>query len=394
MREAVIVSYTRTPIGRAFRGALNRTLSPTLAGHAIAHAVLHAGLAPDRIDDVIVGSVLTAGTGGMNVARQALLAAGLPVTVPGQTIDRQCSSGLMAIAIAAHQVVQEGMNAVVAAGQDSISLVQNDYFAAIRASQDDAVTAKAAHAYMPMLQTAEHVARRYGISREGQDAFALLSQQRTAAAQAAGLFDDEIVPITTEMAVLDKEGKELERRSVTLDKDEGNRPETSAQSLAGLRTVLPDGTITAGNASQLSDGAAACVVVERAFAEENGLPILGIWRGMAVAGCAPEEMGIGPIFVVPRLLERHGLRVDDIGLWELNEAFACQALYCRDRLGIDPARLNVDGGAISIGHPYGMTGVRTAGHALLAGRRHKAKYVVATMCVGGGMGAAALFETA
>jgi acetyl-CoA acetyltransferase family protein len=278
MREAVIVSYARTPIGRAFRGALNRTLSPSLAAHAIAHAVDRSKVSPDAIDDVIVGSVLTAGTAGLNVARQALLAAGLPETVPGQTIDRQCSSGVMAIAAAAHQVVHEDMNAVVAAGQDSISLVQNDYFKAVRASVDPAVTAKAQHAYMPMLETAENVVRRYNISREAQDEFALISQQRTAAAQAAGRFDAEIVPITTQMAVIDREGREQERREVTLSKDEGNRPETSAQSLAGLKTVLPDGTITAGNASQLSDGAAACVVVERGFAERNNLPVLGIYR--------------------------------------------------------------------------------------------------------------------
>lgn len=394
MREAVIVSYARTPIGRAFKGAFNRTLSPSLAGHAIAHAVERASVAPDEIEDVVVGSVLTAGTAGLNIARQALIAAGLPVTVPGQTIDRQCASGLMAIATAAHQVVHEGMKAVVAAGQDNISAVQTDYFAAVRHAQDPAVTARAEHAYMPMLQTAEHVARRYGISRDQQDAYALSSQQRTAAAQAAGRLDAEIVPMRASMAVIDREGKEIERREILLEKDEGNRPETSAQSLAGLRTVLDGGTITAGNASQLSDGAAACVVVEGAFARARNLPVLGVYRGMAVAGCAPEEMGIGPIYAVPKLLAHHGLALKDIGLWELNEAFACQALYCRDQLGIDPERFNVNGGTISIGHPYGMTGVRTAGHALLEGRRRGEKYVVATMCIGGGMGAAALFETA
>ena len=330
----------------------------------------------------------------MNLARQSLVAAGLPVTVAGQTIDRQCSSGLMAISIAAHQVVQEGMDAAVAAGQDNISMVQQEYFAAVRRDMDPAVTAHAEHAYMPMLQTAEFVAKRYNISRERQDAYALQSQQRTAAAQASKRLDAEIVPMKTEMAVIDREGKETERREVVLDKDEGNRPDTTAQSLAGLKPVIEGGTVTAGNASQLSDGAAACVVVERSYAQKHNLPVLGIFRGMAVAGCAPEEMGIGPVFAVPRLLSRHGLTVKDIGLWELNEAFACQALYCMEKLEIDPARFNVDGGAISIGHPYGMTGVRTAGHALVEGRRRGEKYVVATMCVGGGMGAAALFETA
>jgi acetyl-CoA acetyltransferase family protein len=394
MREAVIVSYARTPIGRAFKGAFNRTFSPSLAGHAIAHAVARAAIAPDAVEDVIVGSVLTAGTAGLNIARQALIAAGLPVSVPGQTVDRQCASGLMAIAMAAHQVVHEGMNVVVAAGQDNISAVQNEYFAAVRRDMDPAVIAKAEHVYMPMLETAEHVARHFDISRDQQDAYALESQRRTASAQGAGRLDAEIVPMRSEMAMIDREGREIERREVRLDKDEGNRPDTSAESLAGLRAVIAGGSITAGNASQLSDGAAACVVVERAYAEQHDLPFLGAYRGMAVAGCAPEEMGIGPVYAVPKLLSRHGLTVPDIGLWELNEAFACQALYCRDKLGIDPERFNVNGGAISIGHPYGMTGVRTAGHALIEGQRRGDRFVVATMCIGGGMGAAALFETA
>jgi acetyl-CoA C-acetyltransferase len=394
LREAAIVSYARTPIGRAFKGAFNRTLSPSLAGHAIAHAVARAGVEPEQIEDVVMGSVLTAGTAGLNIARHALLAAGLPVSVPGQTVDRQCASGLMALSIAARQVVDEGMNLTVAAGQDNISAVQKDYFADAMKHMDPAVTARAPHAYMPMLHTAEHVARRYQISREDQDRYALQSQQRTAAAQAEGRLDAEIVPLPSLMAVFDKEGNEVERRAVTLAKDEGNRPETTEQSLAGLRPVLEGGCITAGNASQLSDGAAACVVADLEYAERHGLDVLGIYRGMAVAGCAPEEMGIGPIHAVPKLLARHGLRIEDIGLWELNEAFACQALYCRDTLGIDPDRFNVNGGAISIGHPYGMTGVRTAGHGLIEARRRGDRYMIATMCVGGGMGAAALFEIA
>jgi acetyl-CoA acetyltransferase family protein len=300
----------------------------------------------------------------------------------------------MAIAMAAHQVVHEGMNAVVAAGQDNISAVQRDYFAAVHRDKDPAVTARAEHAYMPMLETAEHVARQCHISREQQDAYALTSQLRTASAQSSGAFNAEIVPMRTRMALIGRDGFEIEQREALISQDEGNRPNTSAESLAGLKPVVVGGTITAGNASQLSDGAAACVVAERHYAEKRNLSVLGVYRGMAVAGCAPEEMGLGPIYAVPKLLKRHGLTVSDIGLWELNEAFACQALYCRDQLNIDPARFNVNGGAISIGHPYGMTGVRTAGHALLEGRRRQERFVVATMCVGGGMGAAALFETA
>lgn len=394
MREAVIVSTARTPIGRAFKGAFNHTKSPTLMAHAIRHAVERAGIEGGEIEDVVIGTVLSAGTAGMNLARNALLAAGLPLSVAGQTMDRQCASGLMAIATAAKQVTADGMDVVVAGGQDNISAVQNAYMKWVAAEADPAVIARAAHAYMPMLQTAEFVAKKYGIGRDAQDAYSLQSQQRTAAAQQAGRLDAEIVPITTQMAVVDKATEQVSYRDITLARDEGNRPETTLEGLQSLKPVLEGGVITAGNASQLSDGASACVVMDRALAEKRGLAPLGLYRGMAVAGCAPEEMGIGPIYAIPKLLQRHGLKVDDIGLWELNEAFACQALYCRDHLGIDPERYNVDGGGISIGHPYGMTGARLVGHALIEGKRRGVKYVVVTMCVGGGMGAAGLFEVA
>ena len=394
MREAVIVSTARTPIGRAYKGAFNHTRSPSLMAHALSHAINRAGIDAAQIDDVVIGTVLSAGTAGMNLARHALLAAGVPQTVAGQTMDRQCASGLMAIATAAKQVMVDGMDVVVAGGQENISAVQNTYMQWAAAEADPAVVAKAAHAYMPMLQTAEFVAKKYGISREAQDLYALQSQQRTAAAQQAGRFDAEIVAMTTQMAVRDKATETLSYREVTLSRDEGNRPETTLDSLQGLKPVLEGGVITAGNASQLSDGASACVVMDRALAERRGLAPLGIYRGMAVAGCAPEEMGIGPVYAIPKLLRQHGLKVDDIGLWELNEAFACQAIYCRDHLGIDPDRYNVNGGGISIGHPYGMTGARLVGHALIEGKRRGVKYVVVTMCVGGGMGAAGLFEVA
>ncbi|MFD1156596.1 acetyl-CoA C-acyltransferase [Roseovarius aestuarii] len=394
MREAVIVSTARTPIGVAFKGALNNIKSPTMMGHAIQRAVERAGVDPGSIEDVVIGSVLTAGTAGMNVARLSALAAGLPNTVAGQTIDRQCSSGLMAIATAAKQVIVDGQNVAVAGGQENISAIQNAYLKWAGDEKDPNVIARSEHAYMPMLMTAENVARTYGISREVQDEYAALSQGRTARAQAAGAFDDEIVPITAIKRVKNRETGEETLEEVTLSKDEGNRPGTTAETLGQLNPVVEGGVITAGNASQLSDGAAACVLMEGKMAEQRGLTPLGIYRGMAVAGNAPEEMGVGPIFAIPKLLKNAGLRIEDIGLWELNEAFACQVLYCRDHLGIDPEIYNVNGGAISIGHPYGMTGARQVGHALLEGRRRGVKYVVTSMCVGGGMGAAALFEVA
>lgn len=394
MREAVIVSTARTPIGVAFKGALNNIKSPTMMGHAIQHAVERAGVDPGTIEDVVIGSVLTAGTAGMNVARLSALAAGLPNTVAGQTIDRQCSSGLMAIAMAAKQVIVDGQNVAVAGGQENISALQNAYLKWAGDEKDPNVIGQSEHAYMPMLMTAENVARTYGISREAQDEYAALSQARTARAQAAGAFDDEIVPITAIKRVKNRETGEETLEEVTLSQDEGNRPGTTAETLGHLNPVVEGGLITAGNASQLSDGASACVLMEGKMAEQLGLTPLGIYRGMAVAGNAPEEMGVGPIYAIPKLLKTAGLHMSDIGLWDLNEAFACQVLYCRDRLGIDPEIYNVNGGAISIGHPYGMTGARQVGHALIEGRRRGVKYVVTSMCVGGGMGAAALFEVA
>ena len=394
MREAVVVSTARTPIGKAFRGALNNIKSPTLMAHALRHAAQRAGLAEGEIEDVLIGTVLSGGTAAMNLARNAAFAAGFGATAPGQTMDRQCASGLMAIVAAAHQIVHEGSDIVIGGGQENVSAIQAPYIEWALKEQDADVAARMPAAYMPMLQTAQIVADRYGVSRDTQDAYALLSQQRTAAAQAAGLFDAEIVPIETSMKIVDRETKEVSYRAVTLSKDEGNRADTSSESLAGLKPILDNGSVTAGNSSQLSDGASAVVLMERQVAVQRGLEPLGIYRGMAVTGCQPDEMGIGPVLAIPKLLKRHGLRVGEIGLWEINEAFASQVVYCRDQLGIDPDLYNVNGGGISIGHPYGMTGARLVGHALIEGRRRGARYVVTGMCIGGGMGAAALFEIA